>query len=111
MTTARRFASVWDAIENTPQEAASMRARSELMMNLAEVIRQQGMTQAQAAELFGVTQPRISDLMRGKVTLFSLDTLIDMAATAGMAPIVKVSKPRAPRRIAARRTQSAPVPA
>ncbi len=111
MTTARRFASVWDAIENTPQEAASMRARSELMMNLAEVIRQQGMTQVQAAELFGVTQPRMSDLMRGKVTLFSLDTLIDMAATAGMAPIVKVSKPRAPRRVPARRAQSAPVPA
>ena len=49
MTANRRFASVWDAIENTPQEAASMRARSELMMSLAETIREQGMTQAQAA--------------------------------------------------------------
>ncbi|OGB17762.1 MAG: transcriptional regulator [Burkholderiales bacterium RIFCSPLOWO2_12_67_14] len=95
MTEKKRFASVWDAIEDTPQEAASMRARSDLMMNLAEVIRQQGMTQAQAATLFGVTQPRISDLMRGKVNLFSLDTLIDMAATAGMAPTVKVSMPKA----------------
>lgn len=103
MTANRRFASVWDAIENTPQEAASMRARSELMMNLAEVIRQQGMTQAQAAELFGVTQPRISDLVRGKVNLFSLDTLIDMAATAGMTPMVKVSKPK---RHAARRAKA-----
>ena len=87
MTANRRFASVWDAIENTPQEAASMRARSELMMSLAETIREQGMTQAQAAELFGVTQPRVSDLVRGKVSLFSLDTLIDMAATAGMGPV------------------------
>ena len=95
MTEKKRFASVWDAIEDTPQEAASMRARSDLMMNLAEVIRQQGMTQAQAASLFGVTQPRISDLMRGKVNLFSLDTLIDMAATAGMGPTVKVSRPKA----------------
>ena len=95
MTVKKRFASVWDAIEDTPQEAASMRARSDLMMNLAEVIRQQGMTQAQAASLFGVTQPRISDLMRGKVNLFSLDTLIDMAATAGMEPNVKVSRPKA----------------
>lgn len=94
MTANRRFASVWDAIENTPQEAASMRARAELMMNLAETIREQGMTQAQAAELFGVTQPRVSDLMRGKVSLFSLDTLIDMAATAGMGPVVKVSRPK-----------------
>ena len=95
MTDKQRFASVWDAIEDTPQEAASMRARSSLMMNLAEAIRQQGMTQAEAAALFGVTQPRVSDLVRGKINLFSLDTLIDMAATAGMAPMVKVSKPRA----------------
>lgn len=94
MTDKQRFASVWDAIEDTPQEAASMRARSSLMMNLAEVIRQQGMTQAEAAALFGVTQPRISDLMRGKINLFSLDTLIDMAATAGMGPMVKVSMPK-----------------
>lgn len=95
MTEKKRFASVWDAIEDTPQEAASMRARSDLMMNLAEAIRQQGMTQAQAAAMFGVTQPRISDLMRGKVNLFSLDTLIDMAATVGMGPTVKVSMPKA----------------
>lgn len=95
MTDKKRFASVWDAIEDTPQEAASMRARSNLMMNVAEVIRQQGMTQAEAAALFGVTQPRISDLMRGKVNLFSLDTLINMAATAGMGPVVKVSMPKA----------------
>lgn len=95
MTDKQRFSSVWDAIEDTPQEAASLRARAALMMSLSEVIRQQGMTQAQAAVLFGVTQPRISDLMRGKVNLFSLDTLIDMAATAGMGPTVKVSLPKA----------------
>jgi len=94
MTDKQRFTSVWDAIADTPQEAASMRARSALMMSLAEVIREQGMTQAQAAEFFGVTQPRISDLTRGKFNLFSLDTLIDMAATAGMVPTVKVSKPK-----------------
>ncbi len=94
MTDKQRFSSVWDAIEDTPQQAASMRARSELMMNLTEVIRERGMTQGDAAALFGVTQPRISDLMRGKINLFSLDTLIDMAATAGMSPTVKVSKPK-----------------
>ena len=94
MTARQRFASVWDAIEDTPQEAASMRARSDLMMSLAEAIRQQGMTQSQAAALFGVTQPRVSDLMRGKVSLFSLDTLMDMAATAGMGPTIKVSMPK-----------------
>lgn len=89
-----RFTSVWDATENTPQEAASMKARSGLMMELSNVIQERCMTQADAAKLFGVTQPRISDLMRGKLHLFSLDTLMDMAATAGMAPTVTVSKPK-----------------
>ena len=96
MTNKQRFSSVWDALEDTPQEAASMRARSALMMNLTETIRELGMTQNEAAALFGVTQPRVSDLMRGKVNLFSLDTLIDMAATAGMRPTVMVSKPKTP---------------
>ena len=96
MTVSQRFTSVWDALENTPQASASMKSRSALMMALAEVIRERGMTQGEAAALFGVTQPRVSDLVRGKINLFSLDTLIDMAATAGMAPMVKVSKPKAP---------------
>ncbi len=106
MTDKQRFKSVWDAIENTPQQAASMRARSELMMNLAEVIRERGMTQGDAAALFGVTQPRISDLMRGKINLFSLDTLIDMAATAGMSPMVKLSKPKATKQVRHKRGAS-----
>ncbi|MBP7484238.1 MAG: XRE family transcriptional regulator [Aquabacterium sp.] len=94
MTTKQRFASVWDAIEDTPQEAASLRARSALMMGLTEAIKAQGLTQAQAAELFGVTQPRISDLTRGKVALFSLDALVDMASTAGMNPTINVTLPK-----------------
>ena len=98
MTDKKRFASVWDAIEDTPQDVASMKARSTLMMELSKVIQEQGMTQVDAAALFGVTQPRISDLMRGKFNLFSLDTLMDMAAAAGMSPVVKVSRPRLARR-------------
>ena len=104
MTATQRFTSVWDALENTPQEAASMKARSALMMALAEVIRERGMTQSEAAALFGVTQPRVSDLVRGKINLFSLDTLIDMAATAGMAPTVTVSNPKALHRKRVKRT-------
>ena len=84
MTDKQRFSSVWDAIEDTPQQAASMRARSELMMNLTEVIRERGMTQGDAAALFGVTQPRVSDLMRGKINLFGLDALVNMATAAGL---------------------------
>jgi predicted XRE-type DNA-binding protein len=115
MSGKKRFASVWDAVEDTPQEAASMRARSMLMMELAEAIRAHGMTQAQAAMALGVTQPRVSDLMRGKVELFSLDSLMDMAAAAGMTPTVKVSRPRIARAVAlkapARRRARGPTPA
>lgn len=94
MSKQQQFKSVWDAIEDTPQQAASMRARSALMMELSDVIRQQKLTQAAAAQLFGVTQPRISDLVRGKINLFSLDMLIDMATTAGLSPHVVVTRPK-----------------
>ena len=90
----QRFDSVWDAIENKPQQAASMRVRSELMMALQKWLKAEGLTQATAAGLFGVTQPRVSDLMRGRINLFSLDTLIDMAAKAGLAPSVTIKKPK-----------------
>ena len=88
----RRFASVWDAIEDTPNEAASMKARAELMNAVIELVRKQGLTQAEAAKRLGVTQPRISDLMRGKVDLFSLDTLVDMLALAGRRVELKVKR-------------------
>ena len=78
-----RFKSVWDAIEDTSGEAANMRARSALMMALAAYVDQKGWTQAEAAAALGVTQPRVSDLMRGKVQLFSIDTLVNMLAGAG----------------------------
>ena len=87
MKIGQRFSSVWDAIENTPQQAASMRARSSLMMELESIIKRRDMTQAEAAALFGVTQPRVSDLMRGKINLFSLDCLMDMATAAGLDPL------------------------
>lgn len=86
----RRFENVWDAIEDSPGEAASMKARAELMNAIIELIRKQGLTQAEAAKRLGVTQPRISDLMRGKIDLFSLDTLFDMLALAGRRVEIKV---------------------
>ena len=80
----QRFASVWDAIEDTPEAAENMRLRSVLMMALKNHLTHSGMSQAEAAKLFGVTQPRVSDLMRGKINLFSLDALVNMAAAAGL---------------------------
>lgn len=80
----QRFASVWDAIEDTPEEAENMKLRSVLMMALQNHLSRSQMSQAQAAKLFGVTQPRISDLMRGKIGLFGLDALVNMATAAGL---------------------------
>ena len=80
----QRFASVWDAIEDTPQEAENMKLRSALMTALKNHLVESNMSQAQAAQLFGVTQPRISDLMRGKINLFGLDALVNMASAAGL---------------------------
>jgi predicted XRE-type DNA-binding protein len=79
-----RFASVWDAIESDPGQAENMKLRSRLMMALRDHISQEGLSQAAAAKVFGVTQPRVSDLMRGKIDLFSLDTLVNMLAAAGL---------------------------
>jgi len=88
----QKYSSVWDAIEDTPQQAASMKARSALMIELQEYIKTSGMTQRQAADLFGVTQPRISDLVRGKIELFSLESLMDIATAAGMKVELRLKK-------------------
>lgn len=90
----KRFASVWDALEDTPQEAASMKARAELMRGLQSWIKREALTQSAAAGLLGVTQPRVSDLVRGRINLFSTDALIDMAATAGLSPHVTLKPQR-----------------
>lgn len=82
--TNERFASVWDALEGEAAEAENMKLRSSLMRALQDRIKATPMTQAEAAKLFGVTQPRISDLMRGKIQLFGIDTLVAMLATAGL---------------------------
>jgi predicted XRE-type DNA-binding protein len=80
----RKFSNVWDAIEDTSEDAENMRLRAELMMALKKRISRASMSQAQAARLFGVTQPRVSDLLRGKINLFSLDALVKMATAAGL---------------------------
>ena len=95
MSARKRFSSVWDAIEDTPQQAAGMRARSELLMALQVWVRTSGMIQADAAALFGITQPRMSDLMRGKISLFGLESLSNMATVAGLEPPITFRKPKA----------------
>ena len=82
--TKQRFACVWNAIEDTPEEAKNMKLRSILMTALKNHLTRTEMSQAQAAKLFGVTQPRVSDLMRGKINLFSFDALVNTATAAGL---------------------------
>ena len=102
MSKGLKFASVWDAVEDTPLAATGMRARSELMMALQSWVKTRGTTQADAAKLLGVTQPRMSDLMRGKISLFSLDSLMDMATQAGMEPRVTIKKPKVAKKVSAK---------
>ena len=80
----QQFESVWDAIEDTPEAAENMKLRSALMAALKKQLTHSEMGQAEAATLMGVTQPRVSDLMRGKINLFGLDSLVNMAASAGL---------------------------
>jgi predicted XRE-type DNA-binding protein len=86
------FASVWGALEDTPAEAENLKLRANLMMALKEYVLGAGLSQADAAKVLGVTQPRISDLMRGKINLFSLDALVNMATAAGLRVEMRVLK-------------------
>jgi predicted XRE-type DNA-binding protein len=69
-----------------------MRLRSSLMMALKEHITREGLSQSEAAKVFGVTQPRVSDLMRGKIEMFGLDSLVNMLAAAGMHVELRVAR-------------------
>jgi len=75
-----------------PGEAEHLRIRADLMIELSRFIAAHGLTQANAARKFGVTQPRISDLVRGKIDRFSIDTLVTMLGHAGMRVTVSTRK-------------------
>ena len=77
------YASVWDALADTPEQAANLQARADLMRQIAELIEAEGWKQVEAAERCGVTQPRINDLLRGRVSRFSLDALVNIATALG----------------------------
>jgi len=95
MATKRRIVrssgNVFEDLGFGPDAAEHLRIRSALMATLRQVIQDRGLTQAKAAALLGVTQPRISDLVRGKIDLFSIDTLVDMLARAGFQVKLRVA--------------------
>lgn len=81
--TVDRYDSVWDALADTPEQAANLRARTDLMQKIAAIVKEQGWTQVEAARRCGVTQPRMNDLLRGRVSRFSLDALVNIATAIG----------------------------
>lgn len=86
-----QFSSVWDALEDDPVRQENLKLRSALMMEIAERIKDQGVTQAQAAEVLHITQPRVSALLKGKINDFRLDSLVDMAHRLGMHVSINVA--------------------
>ena len=83
MSKPESYASVWDAVADTPEQAANLRARAELMRKIAARLKQHDWTQDEAARRCGVRQPRINDLLRGRVSRFSLDALVNIATALG----------------------------
>jgi len=83
MSKPESYASVWDALADTPEQAANLHARAELMQQITALVKRQGWTQAEAASRCGVTQPRINDLLRGRVSRFSLDALVNISTALG----------------------------
>ncbi len=77
-----QFDSVWDALEDSPAEAANMKARSELMIAIQVQVENWKLTQAESAKRLGITQPRLNDLLRGRINKFSLDALMNLAIGA-----------------------------
>lgn len=79
-----------EELEASAAEAENMKLRSSLMMALDQHVRAKGWTQAETARRLGVTQPRVSDLLRGKINLFSVDSLVNMVVAAGLQIEVRV---------------------
>ena len=78
------YSNVWDALTDTPEESANMTMRSNLLIALQQKVKSWEVTQAEAARRLGVTQPRLNDLLRGKIDKFSLGMLINLAIHAGI---------------------------
>jgi predicted XRE-type DNA-binding protein len=83
MSESERFNSVWDALSDTPEQAENLKLRADLMLLIREHVESLGVTQKEAAEQLGLTQPRLNDLLRGRLDRFSLDRLVNVLARAG----------------------------
>ncbi len=91
MSNIDQFTSVWDALEDDPVLQENLKLRSALMMEIAERIKEQGLTQTEAAKVLHITQPRVSALLHGKISNFRLDSLVNMAHRLGMHVSISVA--------------------
>jgi predicted XRE-type DNA-binding protein len=91
----RSSGNVFEDLGFPKEEAAHLLIRADLMSQLKRVIEARGLTQKEAAKALGVSQPRVSDLVRGRIGLFSIDTLVEMLTHLGVA--VTVTTKRRPR--------------
>ena len=80
----QEYANVWDSLTDSPEESAKMTMRSNLHIALQQKVKSWEATQAEAARRLGVTQPRLNELLRGKIDKFSLDTLINLRSSQGL---------------------------
>ena len=91
MEKSKKFKNVFDALIDDSVVAKNLEIRSDLMILLEKEIRGRGLTQSEAASLFDVSQPRISDLIKGNINKFSIDVLINMLAAMGKEVSIKAS--------------------
>jgi predicted XRE-type DNA-binding protein len=88
---AQTFDDVFDALADTPAEAANLKARAELMSALRARVGSWRISQEKAAARLGITRPRLNDLLRGKLGKFSLDALVNLTAAAGLTLEIRVA--------------------
>ena len=93
MSDTEEYKNVWDALADTPEEGANLRLRSELMNEVSSFIEDRHWTQSEAAARCGITQPRTADLLRGRISKFSLDALVNIAASLGRTVRMRVGTP------------------
>ena len=88
----QKFKSVWDALEETPAQAENMKLRSSLMMAISEYVKKSKLTQKEVAKQMGTTQPRLNDVIKGRIEKCTVDRLVNMLATVGYKVEVSVLK-------------------
>ncbi len=90
MSKIESYENIWDALADTAGEASNMQAKTELMRQIVAIVKKNNWTQVDAAKQCGITQPRMNDMLRGRISRFSLDALVNIAAALGQRVHIKL---------------------